>query len=326
MSEPAPLLAIEDLWVEFDTARGQLPAVDGVSLAVGAGETLGLVGESACGKSTACHAVLRLTPPNGRVSGRIMFQGNDLLALDDARLDRVRGRDIAMIFQDPMAALNPVHSVGTQIGETLRLHRAMTGRAGREETLRLLDLVGIPDARRRIGEYPHQMSGGMNQRVGIAMALASQPKLLIADEPTTALDVTIQAQILDLLRRLQRETGMGLLLVTHDLGVVAEMADRVAVMYAGRIVEVAPAADLFARPQHPYTRGLIASIPRLEGAIDRLPAIEGNVPSLDDLPAGCRFAPRCGYAIERCRTGDPRLDARARGQSSACLRAGELAA
>lgn len=319
------LLSIEDLRVVFDTARGPLPAVDGVSLQVRAGETLGLVGESACGKSTACHAILRLTPQNGRATGRILFQGRDLTALGEANLDRVRGHDIAQIFQDPVAALNPIHSIGAQIGETLRLHRGLSGQSNRAEVLRLLDIVGIPDARQRFNEYPHQLSGGMNQRVGIAMALASNPKLLIADEPTTALDVTIQAQILDLLKSLQRELGMGLVLITHDLGVVAEMADRVAVMYAGRIVEQADVRELFARPRHPYTRGLLASIPSVEGRIERLSAIEGNVPNLEDLPAGCRFAPRCSLAIDRCRSEDPRLEQVAALHQSACIRAAELA-
>lgn len=320
----APLLSIEDLRVSFQTSRGVLPAVDGISLHVDSGETLGLVGESACGKSTACQAILRLTPANGHVSGRIVFQGRDLLTLDQANLDRVRGRGIAMIFQDPVAALNPIHKVGTQIGEALRLHRGLTRHSARAETLRLLDLVGIPDARRRLSEYPHQLSGGMNQRVGIAMALATQPKLLIADEPTTALDVTIQAQILDLLRKLQREMGMALIIITHDLGVVAEMADRVAVMYAGRIVEEAPAIDLFANPRHPYTRGLLASIPRTEGTIERLASIEGNVPNLEDLTPGCRFAPRCAWALDGCRATDPTLAAVSPAQRSACMRATEL--
>jgi peptide/nickel transport system ATP-binding protein len=321
---PAPLLAIDDLKIAFQTARGSLPAVDGVSLTLAPGETLGLVGESACGKSTTCHAILRLTPANGRVSGRILFEGRDLLTLPDAELDAVRGRDIAMIFQDPMASLNPVHRIGSQIGEGLRLHQGLSGASLDAEVRRLLDLVGIPDAARRLREYPHQLSGGMNQRVGIAMALASRPRLLIADEPTTALDVTIQAQILDLLRALQREFGMGLILVTHDLGVVAEMASRVAVMYAGRIVETASARDLFARPQHPYTRGLLASIPALEGHVERLRVIEGHVPGLDAMPPGCAFAPRCTHALADCRADRPQLAPVFEAHHSACLRAAEL--
>jgi oligopeptide/dipeptide ABC transporter ATP-binding protein len=323
--EPSPLLAIEDLRIAFRTERGDLPAVDGVSIAVHAGETLGLVGESACGKSTTCHAVLRLTPANGRISGRIMFAGVDLLALDRQALDALRGRDIAMIFQDPVASLNPVHRIGSQIGEVLKLHQGMSAASAAAETRRLLDIVGIPDPGRRMTEYPHQLSGGMNQRAGIAMALASRPKLLIADEPTTALDVTIQAQILDLLRMLQRKFGMALILVTHDLGVVAEMADRVAVMYAGRIVEQAPVAELFARPRHPYTRGLLASIPSLDGAAERLHVIDGNVPNLDALPPGCRFSPRCTHAIPTCDAGAPPMVTAGRGHDAACIRLAELA-
>jgi oligopeptide/dipeptide ABC transporter ATP-binding protein len=319
-----PLLRIENLRIAFQTGRGALPAVDGVSLAIRPGETLGLVGESACGKSTTCHAILRLTPPNGRVSGRIVYDGRDLVSLADADLDRLRGRDIAMIFQDPIASLNPVHRIGAQIAEVLTLHQGMTQAAAKAEAARLLDIVGIPDARRRMDEYPHQLSGGMNQRAGIAMALASRPKLLIADEPTTALDVTIQAQILDLLRGLQREFGMAMILVTHDLGVVAEMASRVAVMYAGRIVEDGGVVDVFSRPQHPYTRGLLASIPGLDGRVERLATIEGNVPSLDAMPQGCGFAPRCAHAIDACRGDKPELADIREGHASACLRAGEL--
>ncbi|MGL4635317.1 MAG: ABC transporter ATP-binding protein [Beijerinckiaceae bacterium] len=322
----AALIEIENLSVRFETARGSLPAVDGVSLSLREGETLGLVGESACGKSTTCQAILRLSPLNATLSGRIMFGGRDLLTLPDAELCAIRGRDISMIFQDPIASLNPVHRVGAQIGEVLRLHQGMSASGATAEVRRLLDIVGIPDPGRRMAEYPHQLSGGMNQRAGIAMALASRPKLLIADEPTTALDVTIQAQILDLLRSLQKEYGMALILVTHDLGVVAEMASRVAVMYAGRIVEDAPVEALFGSPQHPYTRGLLASIPSMDSqAAARLPVIEGNVPSLDVLPTGCGFAPRCGFTADICKKSKPPLAPAGRDHLSACLRTADLA-
>lgn len=321
-----PLLAIDNLRISFETAHGRFAAVDGVSLSVRPGDTLCLVGESACGKSTTCHAVLRLTPANGRITGRVLLDGVDILALDSSALDEVRGRDVAMIFQDPISSLNPVHRIGAQIGEVLRQHRGMSASAARAEALRLLEIVGIPDPDKRVDEYPHQLSGGMNQRAGIAMALASRPKLLIADEPTTALDVTIQAQILDLLRALQAEYGMALVLVTHDLGVVAEMADRVAVMYAGRIVEEAPVRQLFASPQHPYTRGLMASIPRLDGPIDRLSVIEGNVPSPDQPLSGCRFAPRCAFADSLCHSEAPSLEEIAPGRKAACFRVSEIGA
>jgi oligopeptide/dipeptide ABC transporter ATP-binding protein len=320
------LLEVRGLRVRFSTRRGGFAAVDGVDLDVAAGETLCLVGESACGKSTACVALMRLLPPNATLEGSVVLDGRDLLALGEREMDEVRGRDVAMVFQDPMASLNPVHTIGGQIAEVLILHRGMSRDAAGKESRRLLDLVGIPDAGRRAGEYPHQLSGGMNQRASIAMALAGRPKLLIADEPTTALDVTIQAQILDLLRALRKEMGMALILVTHDLGVVAEMADRVAVMYAGRVIETAPVADVFASPRHPYTRGLLASIPRLDGPIGRLRTIEGGVPDPEAPDPGCRFAPRCAEAIERCRTTRPALASVALARASACLRDAEIAA
>jgi len=306
----APLLSIESLTVAFATERGPVTAVRGVSLSVAAGETLCLVGESGCGKSVTCHAVLGLLPKNGRVTGgRILFEGRDLAALAERELERLRGREVAMIFQDPLTALNPVHSIGKQLAEVLVLHRGLSWRAATAEAKRLLDRVRIPDAGRRLGEYPHQLSGGMNQRVAIAMAMACRPKLIIADEPTTALDVTIQAQILELLRELQAEEGLALMLVTHDLGVVAEMADRVAVMYLGRVAEDAEVGDLFAAPSHPYTRGLLRSIPRIDENVARLATIEGNVPSLHAVPAGCPFAPRCENACAACfeRLPDPHL-------------------
>jgi oligopeptide/dipeptide ABC transporter ATP-binding protein len=304
----ADLLKINDLRIHFDTEEGVVPAVEGVNLSLGQGETLCLVGESGCGKSVTCHAVLQLTPPNGRiVSGSIEFEGNDLLGLDRNRLTKIRGSEIAMIFQDPMSALNPVHTVGAQLAESLVLHQALSRQEALSESLRLLDLVGIPEAKSRLREYPHQLSGGMSQRVMIAIALACRPKLLIADEPTTALDVTIQAQILDLLRGLQDELQMSIILVTHDLGVVAEMADSVAVMYCGRIVEEAEAHDLFHRPRHPYTEGLLRSLPRVDRDLEDLTPIEGWVPSPFELPEGCRFEPRCPYSTDQCKDLNPDL-------------------
>ncbi len=316
----APLLSIENLTVGFSTERGPVTAVRGVSLAVDAGETLCLVGESGCGKSVTCHAVLGLLPSNGRVTGgRILFEDRDLAAFSERELERLRGREVAMIFQDPLTALNPVHSIGKQLAEVLILHRGLSWDAAKAEVKRLLDRVRIPDAGRRLGEYPHQLSGGMNQRVAIAMAMACRPKLIIADEPTTALDVTIQAQILELLRELQAEEGLALMLVTHDLGVVAEMADRVAVMYLGRVAEEAAVNDLFSAPCHPYTRGLLRSIPRIDENVARLATIEGSVPSLHAVPAGCPFAPRCENACTACVEHVPEPLVRADGRRVACF-------
>ena len=315
----AALLEVRDLHVLFDTEEGVVHAVRGVSLAVGRGETLGLVGESGCGKSVSCLSILRLLPPNARIVGEAVFEGTDLLALSHRQLDRVRGRDIAMIFQDPVGSLNPVHTIGAQITESLRLHRGMNRREAQAEALRLLDRVGIPEARRRLGEYPHQLSGGMNQRAMIAMALACRPKLLIADEPSTALDVTIQAQILELLKDLQADFGMAVILVTHDLGIVAEIADRVAVMYAGMLAEEATAMDLFHSPAHPYTLGLLASIPRVDQTAASLNPIDGAVPSPLNLPPGCAFEPRCRYADERCRRELPSVDALGTTRKAACF-------
>ena len=316
----APLLSIENLTVGFSTERGPVTAVRGVSLAVDAGETLCLVGESGCGKSVTCHAVLGLLPSNGRVTGgRILFEDSDLAAFSERELERLRGREVAMIFQDPLTALNPVHSIGKQLAEVLILHRGLSWDAAKAEVKRLLDRVRIPDAGRRLGEYPHQLSGGMNQRVAIAMAMACRPKLIIADEPTTALDVTIQAQILELLRELQAEEGLALMLVTHDLGVVAEMADRVAVMYLGRVAEEAAVNDLFSAPCHPYTRGLLRSIPRIDENVARLATIEGSVPSLHAVPAGCPFAPRCENACTACVEHVPEPLVRADGRRVACF-------
>jgi oligopeptide/dipeptide ABC transporter ATP-binding protein len=317
-----PLLAIDGLTIEFATEKGTITAVRGVDLTVKAGETLCLVGESGCGKSVTCHAVLGLTPPNGRVSaGRILYQGRNLLDASERDQERLRGREIAMIFQDPLTSLNPVHTVGRQLAETLVLHTGSSWEAALAEARRLLDLVRMPDSARRLKEYPHQLSGGMNQRVMIAMAMACRPKLIIADEPTTALDVTIQAQILSLLRDMRDSSGMSLLLVTHDLGVVAEMADRVAVMYLGRVVEEAATLDLFASPRHPYTAGLLRSMPRVDLDVEQLVPIEGAVPSLLEMPGGCAFHPRCPSAHGRCAEAIPELldaDGAARAHKAAC--------
>ena len=302
-----PLLEIRNLDLWFDTEQGRVHAVRGVSLDVRAGSTLGIVGESGCGKSVTCHSILRLTPGNGVMAGEIVFDGENLASFDEARLTKLRGREIAMIFQEPLSALNPVHTIGGQIGESLRLHQGMSADAAQAEVLRLLERVGIPEAKRRMHEYPHQLSGGMNQRAMIAMALACRPRLLIADEPTTALDVTIQAQILALLRELQSEFGMAIILVTHDLGVVAESADDVAVMYAGSVVEQASVTALFAHPMHPYTAGLLHAIPRIDTTVATLAPIEGTVPSAIDIPPGCSFAPRCPHAQPRCRQERPSL-------------------
>lgn len=316
----APLLEVRNLSISFETEEGEVSAVTGVSFTVEPGKTLGLVGESGCGKSVTCHAILRLTPPNGHVlSGEILYDGRDLSKIPEPQLDKIRGHDIAMIFQDPSSSLNPVHTVGRQLVESLVLHRGMNKTSARAEALRLLDIVGIPEGRRRLGEYPHQLSGGMNQRVMIAMAVACRPKLLIADEPSTALDVTIQAQILELLGELQTEFGMSMILITHDLGVVAEMAHDVAVMYAGNIVEEANVYDLFRHPTHPYTTGLLASIPRVDRNIDNLVPIEGSVPSPFEMPPGCSFGPRCPFVDDQCRDMKPDLELVRDQQTAACF-------
>ncbi len=305
----APLLEVRDLQTHFFTRAGVAKAVDGVSFDIAADETLALVGESGCGKSVTAFSILRLIadPPGRIVGGSIRLNDDDLLAMTDAQMRTVRGNRIAMIFQEPMTALNPVFSIGEQIVEAVLQHRTLDRKAAWRRTVELLERVRIPDAARRAYEYPHRLSGGLRQRAMIAMALACEPKLLIADEPTTALDVTIQAQILDLIGELKRETGMGVLLITHDLGVVAQHAQRVAVMYAGRIVEQAPIGDLFANPQHPYTRGLLASIPKGGGVSDRLTEITGMVPALTAMPRGCAFQPRCPLAFERCDRERPEL-------------------
>ena len=326
-----PLLAIEDLQTHFFTRDGVVRAVDGVSYAVEAGETLAVVGESGCGKSVTALSILRLVPsPPGRiVGGAIRFEGVDLLQIGEGEMRRIRGNQISMIFQEPMTSLNPVLTVSRQITETLILHQGLTARAAAARAIEMLRLVRIPEPERRARQYPHELSGGMRQRVMIAMALACHPKLLIADEPTTALDVTIQAQILDLMRELKSEIGAAIILITHDLGVVAEMAQRVVVMYAGRKVEEAPVGDLFRRPQHPYTLGLLASVPRLGATLGRaepprLAEIPGTVPSLRDPIVGCAFAPRCAYATERCSREAPPLEAKTAAHLAACFESERL--
>jgi len=318
-----PLLRIRGLRTVFRIPGGEFAAVDGVDLEVPRGRTLGVVGESGCGKSVLSLSIMRLVPRPGRVvAGEVRLEGTDLLGLSMEQMREVRGGRAAMIFQEPMTSLNPVHSVGMQIIEAMRAHDPRASAAAlRDRAIEALRRVRIPAPERRFEEYPHQLSGGMRQRVMIAMALACQPKLLIADEPTTALDVTVQAQILDLLRELQAETGMSIILITHDLGVVAEMADEVAVMYAGRVVERAPARALFEDPQHPYTLGLLGSVPRLDEERERLLAIEGAVPPPFALPRGCRFHPRCPFAIEACRAAPPALEEIMPGHRAACIRA-----
>jgi len=314
-----PLLDVQGLETHFATAQGVLRAVDGVSFAIDRGEVLGLVGESGCGKSVTSLSIMRLVPPPGRVAaGRVLFEGEDLLAKDAETMRRVRGARIAMVFQEPMTSLNPVFSIGDQIASAVLAHGAVGRHEAWERTEAMLDLVQIPSPRQRARDYPHQLSGGLRQRAMIAMALASGPALLIADEPTTALDVTIQAQILDLLRRLQAERGMAVLLITHDLGVVAELCHRVAVIYAGRIVELAPVETLFARPLHPYTRGLLQCLPHPSRFGQPLVSIEGVPPDTRQAGVGCRFAPRCSYALPSCLRDEPALEERERGHFVAC--------
>jgi len=304
------LLRVEALRTGFATAGGLLRAVDGVDLELAAGGTLGVVGESGSGKSVTALSIMRLVDRPGRVEpgSKILFEGRDLAKLSESEMSAIRGNDVSMIFQEPMTSLNPVFTVGNQIAEAVVLHQGLGKRDAMSRAVEMMRLVGIPSAERRVDDYPHQLSGGMRQRVMIAMALACNPKLLIADEPTTALDVTVQAQILELMKDLRERLGMAILLITHDLGVVAEMVDEVAVMYAGRIVERGPVADVFAEPQHPYTGALLRSIPRVGMRYTRpLEAIRGMVPSPLDWPPGCRFAPRCDYAFDRCQSEDPRL-------------------
>jgi peptide/nickel transport system ATP-binding protein len=317
------LLEVENLQTHFRTPDGVNRAVDGVSFQMAEGETLALVGESGCGKSVTANSILRLIPePPGKIAGSIRFNGVELLALSDSAMRDIRGNDISMIFQEPMTSLNPVLAVGRQLGETLRLHQGLDKSAAEKRAIEMLHLVGIPEARRRVKEYPHQLSGGMRQRVMIAMALACNPKLLIADEPTTALDVTIQAQILDLMRDLKARVSAAILLITHDLGVVAEVAERVMVMYAGRKVEEAPVRQLFRTPRHPYTQGLLGAVPKLGSSLTgpetRLAEIPGLVPDLKERIVGCVFASRCTFATDLCRRVAPALEAKAPGHIAAC--------
>jgi peptide/nickel transport system ATP-binding protein len=317
------MLEVENLQTHFRTPDGINRAVDGVSFHVEAGETLAIVGESGCGKSVTAMSILRLIPePPGKLAGAIRFNGKNLLELSEPAMRDIRGNEISMIFQEPMTSLNPVLTVGRQIGETLRLHQGMSARQAEDRAVDMLKLVGIPEAERRVKEYPHQLSGGMRQRVMIAIALACNPKLLIADEPTTALDVTIQAQILDLMRDLKHRVGAAIVLITHDLGVVAEVAERVVVMYAGRKVEEAKVGPLFRNPRHPYTQGLLGSVPKLGSSLDgtetRLQEIPGLVPSLKQKLQGCVFASRCAYATDLCRSVAPGLEEKAPGHIVAC--------
>jgi peptide/nickel transport system ATP-binding protein len=302
------LLDVKDLRTSFRTEDGIVKAVDGVSFSVEKGQTLGIVGESGCGKSVTCLTIMGLNPKRNTItSGEALWKGNDLLTMKPNELRQIRGDEISMIFQDPMTSLNPVHTIGRQLGEAILLHRDVTKKVARARSLELLKAVGIPRAEQRIDDYPHQFSGGMRQRVMIAMALVNDPDLLIADEPTTALDVTTQAQILSLMKRLQEDFGSAIIMITHDLGVVAEIADDVEVMYAAKVVEQAEVHDLFHRPQHPYTWGLMGSLPRLDADVERLTQIPGQPPSLLRPPAGCRFHPRCPYVMEVCKTTEPEL-------------------
>ncbi|WP_270935143.1 ABC transporter ATP-binding protein [Falsiroseomonas oryzae] len=315
------LISVRDLSVAFGGTR----VLEDVSFDIAEGEVLGVVGESGSGKSMTALAIMGLLPMGGTAAGRIDFEGRDVLALPEREMQRLRGARMAMIFQEPMASLNPVLTVGEQIAEVLRRHRGLDRRAAHAEAIALLKLVEIAAAERRVDEYPHQLSGGMRQRAMIAIALACRPRLLIADEPTTALDATVQAGILDLLRGLRRELGMAVLLITHDLGVVSDICERVVVMYAGRVAETGPAAAIFDGPAHPYTRALLAAIPRLEGPIGALPAIDGVVPAPADFPSGCRFAPRCAHARPACDAAPPPLRALPSGTAAACIRAEEIA-
>lgn len=322
MTSREPLLSVENLVVEFKTDKGTVRAVNEVSFHVNPGETLGIVGESGCGKSVTSLSVLGLvpSPPGKVVSGSIMFAGRDLTKVSDREYRRIRGKEISMIFQEPMTALNPVLRIGTQMGGVIKRHQKVGQKEARARALKMLETVGIPAPDKRLDEYPHQLSGGMRQRVMIAMALSCGPKLLLADEPTTALDVTTQAQVMAEMKRLQREFGMAVTLVTHDLGIIAESCERVLVMYCGQIVEEGPVLEIFKRPRHPYTLGLLRSVPVVrDKKIERLPIIEGMVPDLLDLPKGCRFADRCPKVQERCRRELPILDTKKGASMVACF-------
>ncbi|WP_255620645.1 ABC transporter ATP-binding protein [Pseudonocardia sp. DSM 110487] len=321
------VLTVENLRTHFATERGRVTAVDDVSFSVDRGETLGIVGESGCGKSVTAESLMRLLDERSTTyEGRVVLASDDLLALPEAEMRRRRGRDVAMIFQDPMSSLNPVFTVGDQLVEGIRLHQGVATAQAHEMAVRMLELTNIAAPEQRMREYPHQLSGGMRQRVMIAMALSTRPKLLIADEPTTALDVTTQAQILDLIEELRAEFEMGTIFITHDLGVVAEVCDRVAVMYLGQIIEETDVVSLFDKPLHPYTRGLLASTPALEAdPSEELGTIPGRVPTLHNVPSGCRFADRCAHALDSCRDEAPVLEEIEPGHTVRCLRAGELA-
>ncbi len=325
---PDALLEIRGLKTWFRTDDGMVRAVDGVSLSIARGETLAVVGESGCGKTVTARSVLKLidTPPGRFEAGQVIWRGRDLIPLPAAEMDKIRAREIAMVFQEPMTSLNPIYTVGDQIAESVLAHGRVSRRAALAKAIEMLELVQIPDAARRVRDYPHQFSGGMRQRVMIAMALACEPQLLIADEPTTALDVTIQAQILELMAEMKVRFGMAIMLITHDMGVVAENAQRVAVMYAGKVIEEAPVEALFANPRHPYTQGLIRSIPRVDARAQgqahrraRLEQIPGTVPSLLHPPTGCRFAARCRFVMDACRTAEPPLRQVAPGHTMACI-------
>lgn len=340
-SRREPLLQIGGLTVDFDTPAGWIRGLHGVDLEVYPSEILGLVGESGSGKSVTCMAVMRLLGPRARVQGEVLYQKQHLLGLDAKGMTQIRGREIAMIFQDPMSSLNPLHTIGRQVVESVVLntassldltqtigeqvvdvveqHRGLTGNAARDEAVELLDSVGIPEPKERLEDYPHQLSGGMNQRVMIAMVLAGHPRLIIADEPTTALDVTIQAQILELIRRLRDEVGISIILITHDLAVVAETCNRVAVMYCGRVVERGNVEEMFAEPRHPYTRGLLESLPRVDRHVAKLYPIEGTVPAPHELPLGCAFEPRCPYALKECKLNQPASETGGDGRAIACF-------
>ena len=326
----AKLLEVKDLATYFFTQEGVVKAVDGISYDLEEGEVLGIVGESGCGKSVSALSIMRLVanPPGRTVRGEVFFEGEDLLKMDNAEMRHIRGNRIAMVFQEPMTSLNPVLTIGRQLTETLELHQNMTKSQARERAAELLKLVGIADSERRLKDYPHQFSGGMRQRVMIAMALSCTPRLIIADEPTTALDVTIQAQILELMQDLAKQFGTAMIIITHNLGVVARYAHRVVVMYAGRIIETGDAVEIYHNPHHPYTLGLLNSVPRLDEAErTKLQAIEGLPPDLVDLPVGCSFAPRCQFAIEKCLQEAPQLEnveGEDKGHMSACWRFAEL--
>jgi oligopeptide/dipeptide ABC transporter ATP-binding protein len=313
------VLEVKDLQIEFQIDEKYYKAVQGVDFHIQPGETLGLVGESGCGKSVTSLSIMRLLKDPTKVTGQVFYNNRDLLELSEPQMRKVRGNEIGMIFQEPMTSLNPVHKIGRQISETLLLHRGMNKSQAHKEAIEMLKRVGIPRPEQIVDEYPHQLSGGMRQRVMIAIAMACSPSLLIADEPTTALDVTIQAQILELMKKLAKENGTSILLITHDLGVVAETCDRVAVMYAGRIVEEGPVRKIFHNPQHPYTRGLLNSIPKMTGERKRLEPILGNVPSVRNMPEGCRFAPRCPFVMDKCIPNNPDLYEVEEGHTSRCF-------